>query len=106
MKRQRNERYSHQAKKSLLEYIEKQAQTIMIGALASMEERFGHLWGHGKDYNELTQEEKRMRELWQSTRTRILDLGNSRISYIEKEFDYFIIHNANFSYNFDLKKED
>lgn len=106
MKRQRNERYAQQAKRSLLNYTEKQAETIMIGALAAIEDNFGFLWGHGKDYNELTENQKKIRDAWQTTRTKILDLGNSRISLIEKEFSYFIIEHVNFNYNFNLRKEE
>jgi hypothetical protein len=103
MKRQRNERYAQQAKRSLFNYTEKQAETIMIGALAAIEDNFGFLWGHGKDYNELTDNQKKIRDAWQTTRTKILDLGNSRISLIEKEFSYFIIEHANFNYDLNGK---
>lgn len=106
MKRQRSERYAQQAKRSLFSYTEKQAQTIMIGALAAIEDNFGFLWGHGKDYDELTENQKKMRDAWQVTRTKILDLGNSRISLVEKEFSYFIIEHTNFNYDFNLRKED
>lgn len=105
MTRQRNERYEKQAKKSLLTYTEKQVETLMIGALAAFETHFGFIWGHGKEYNMLTPAEKDMREKWQITRTRILDLGNSRISNIREEFEYFLIENVNFTYTFNLKKD-
>lgn len=49
-------------------------KTAMVGAIASFEEKFGDLWGHGKE--ELTEEEKEWLELWQETRTEIFDKGN------------------------------
>lgn len=106
MRRQRSDRYAQQAKRSLSDYINKQAETIMIGALAAIEQNFGHLWGYGKDDEVLSPKERDMKDRWQITRTRILDLGNSRMANIKEEFEYFIIQNAQFNYDFNLKKED
>lgn len=62
-------------KQKLRRGVSTSVRTAMIGAIASFEENFGYLWGHDKD-GELTPEEKKMDELWQKTRTEILDKGN------------------------------
>lgn len=72
-----NDKYSEYSRKRLANNLHKKFQTVTIGALAAFEDGFGHLWGHGKPVDELTEEELEYRRVWETTRTRILDLGNS-----------------------------
>lgn len=57
--------------------IKKRIQTTMIGALARFEENFGYLWG--QDQENLNSEQIRNLDLWEKTRTEILDNGNNQI---------------------------
>jgi hypothetical protein len=65
------------SKKRLITNISKKFNTSMIGALASIEEEFGELWGHGK--KELSRDEIYWRTKWESLRAAILDRGNSQL---------------------------
>lgn len=57
--------------------IKKRIQTTMIGALARFEENFGFLWG--QDDEHLTDQQLKNLDLWEKTRTEILDNGNKQI---------------------------
>ena len=50
----------------------------MIGAIASIEEKLGSLWGHGEN-RQLTDKEKNLRETFMEMRKVILDRGNTQI---------------------------
>ena len=51
----------------------------MIGSLASFEEAFGLLWGIGTRYEDLTPEQAKFRDLWEETRTAVLNKGNTQL---------------------------
>jgi len=51
-------------------------KTAFIGALASFEEHFGELWGHGRRECDLSEVQMAYRNIWSNARTRILDIGN------------------------------
>lgn len=74
-KRAEENRKTH-SKKQLMTNIDKKFNTTMIGALAKFEQMFGHLWGHGKA--KLTEKEQEYKDIWESTRTQILDNGNNQ----------------------------
>ena len=78
-------KYKENSKKRLLTNIEKKFKTTIIGALAVYEEYFGHLWGHGKPVEELTEEEKMWRKTWLEARSKILDNGNSNLRAAQSE---------------------
>jgi len=61
------------AKSNLKRVTKISIETAAIGSLSDFEEDFGYLWGHGKDYGELTDKEKDMREKWLDVRASILD---------------------------------
>lgn len=71
----------------LRQTIDKNFQTVIIGAIASFEESFGSLWGHGKDEEELSEKELRWLDIWEETRTKILDKGNGRRRATLKSLD-------------------
>ena len=61
----------------------------MIGALASIEKHFGFLWGQDEDDGEVenvTPEQKQLREIYDEARSEILDKGNTQIRNLEFEF--------------------
>jgi len=64
--------------KKINQIIKKRIQTTMIGAIARFEENFGFLWGQDKDID-LNSEQIRNLEIWEKTRTEILDNGNNQI---------------------------
>lgn len=76
---------------------QRHAQTIMIGALARIEEKFGDLWGHGKDDSELSNEEVYWQNIWLDLRTSILDLGNDLIKDLDDR-------SYKYSYTFKARK--
>lgn len=82
------------SRKSIVHQISKRFQTTIIGSLARFEDEFGHLWGHDSE-KELTQRQKEFLDLWEYTRTSILNHGNNQmreaideiIQYLEQEND-------------------
>jgi len=81
-----NERkFQSNAKAKLIKLIEKKFKTTYIGALASFEEAFGHLWGHGKNVSELTSQEKEFAEKWANVRTEVLNKGNNNSRATQEE---------------------
>jgi len=82
----RNEaKYRENSKRRLVALIEKKMKTTMIGALSSFEESFGYLWGINKHHSSLSEEELILRELWENTRTEILNKGNNQIRATKEE---------------------
>ena len=91
-------------RKGIINQISKRFQTTIIGSLARVEDNFGYLWGHNSG-KELTEKQQEFADLWEYTRTSILNHGNNQmreaidevIDYIEKENQlykyHFIINN-------------
>ncbi len=77
-RRVHKERSQLYAQNKLGAYLNKRMRTIMIGALAAFEESFDILWGQDKPMSELTEKEAKFRELWEQTRTNILNKGNNQ----------------------------
>jgi hypothetical protein len=84
--------------------LTKRFQTTMIGALFEFEQHFGYLWGHNKDEDDLTQQELRFLDMWDSVRNKILNNGNSQlrktIADLESE------NNIKYKYHFYKKEQD
>lgn len=80
----------------------KRMQTIMIGALASIEKYFGDLWGQNED-GELTEQQKKFDELYEFLRTEILDKGNHQIRLFNDDLENYDVDML--VYEFVLKKE-
>lgn len=82
------------SRKSIIYQLAKRFETTIIGSLARIENNFGHLWGHNSD-KEPTEEQLKFEELWEFTRTSILNHGNKQmrdaldelLEYLEKEND-------------------
>jgi len=74
-------------KERLKTIIGKKFQTVMIGSLSQFENAFGYLWGCGKSFDLLTDDEKIFYERWQECRENILNNGNrqQRNFYAELE---------------------
>ena len=82
------------SRKSIVHQISKRFQTTIIGSLARFEDHFGYLWGHNSD-KPLTDRQKEFLDLWEYTRTSILNHGNNQmrdsideiIEYLDQEHD-------------------
>lgn len=83
--------------------LEKRFQTTMIGSLAKFEESFGHLWGHDKNDNDLTDKELDFRDLWERTRMLILNNGNHQMRSAISEVTKFIRARYKYNYKFYVK---
>lgn len=65
--------------------LNKRMRTIMIGSLAAFEDSFSLLWGSDKPMSDLTDKETKFRELWEQTRTNILNKGNNQARLATEE---------------------
>ena len=90
-KKHKADKFKEVSKERLLKISKKKVQTTMIGALSTLEEKFGFLWG--KDQQEpLTPEQKHMKELYEEARSEILDRGNNQTRNLEAEFANYEIN--------------
>lgn len=102
----RNDRYKHDSKDRLSKILKKKIQTTMIGALSSIEEHFGFLWGSSD--SELTEDQKKMKELYILIRSEILDKGNNQARNIDAELSQYEVEWTRYQLNIPVtpKKED
>lgn len=101
-----NPNYNEASKKRLLNNIKKKFDTTIIGSLAVFEEAFGHLWGHGLPNDQLSDEEKEFRSLWQEARTSILDAGNSNLRAAQSEIAQYTMSWNRYVMNFKAVNQD
>ena len=81
----------------LFKTAKKKIQTTMIGALSTLEESFGFLWGFDGKEEDRTLEQKRIHEIYEDARAKILDRGNTQIRSLESEFvNYDIVRKQNY----------
>ena len=86
LKQAREERYKEISRDKLFKASKKKIQTTMIGSLSTIEEQFGFLWGFDILESERTPEQKKLHEIYEDTRAKILDRGNTQIRNLETEF--------------------
>ena len=98
LKKIREERNKEVSKDSLFKSSKKKVQTTMIGALSTIEESFGFLWGfEERDESKLTPEQIHLKNIYDEARAKILDRGNTQIRNLELEFaDYDIVRKKHF----------
>ena len=84
-KKKRDEKYKEVSKDRLFNVAKKKVQTTMIGALSTLEEHFGFLWGFEQS-EEMTPEQEHMKTIFEEARSKILDRGNTQIRNLESEF--------------------
>jgi|TARA_Y100000356_G_C11098596_1_gene203105 hypothetical protein len=82
--------YKDISKERLLKISKKKVQTTMIGALSTIEEHFGFLWGHGSN-EQLTPEQEHAKGIYDKVRSEILDRGNNQNRNLEAEFAQYDI---------------
>ncbi len=68
--------------------VTKAIKTTMIGALASVEEKFGNIWGFKKN-GQLTEDEQYFSDLYQELRKEILDKGNNQVKKAKSLLDLY-----------------
>ena len=84
--------FNDQSRRRLSTILRKKLQTTFIGALDKFEKEFGHIWGHGKPETSLTDREIRWREIWEETRTGVLNNGNNQLRSLLNELTEYDIH--------------
>lgn len=86
LKAARESRHKEVSKDKLFKAAKKKLQTTMIGALSTIEESFGFLWGMDLPEDQRTDEQRKIQELFEDARAKILDRGNTQIRNLEVEF--------------------
>ena len=84
-------KYEDDSKGRLKKIITTKLRTSFIGALSSFEETFGKIWGYGLNERDMTKEQLKWRELWESCRTSVLNNGNHQIRACENEFQQYVV---------------
>ena len=87
----KDNKYKDKSKKRLSNIVSTKIKTSFIGAISSCEEHFGFLWGHGKNEEELDENELAMREIWENVRAGILDNGNTQLRATINEINNYSI---------------
>lgn len=98
-KKRREDRFKEISKDRLYQISKKKVQTTMIGALSSVENHFGFLWGIGQENVELTPEQEELKGIFEEVRSEILDRGNTQIRNLEAEISNYDIHWKRYSIN-------
>ena len=106
VKKRNEDLYRESSKKRLMKNVERKFKTTMIGALASFEECFGHLWGHGKDDDEISTDEMAFRQLWEQARTDVLNNGNSQLRIAQEEIAQYTMTWNRYHIDFIVKPQD
>ena len=86
LKHSREQRYKEVSRDKLFQAAKKKIQTTMIGALSTLEESFGFLWGFDLDESERTPEQRHVHQIYEDARAKILDRGNTQTRNLENEF--------------------
>lgn len=105
IKQVNQEKYLESSKQRLCKIVGKKTQTCFIGALAAFEDTFGFLWGHGKETEDLDENERKMRNLWENTRTHVLNHGNQQLRSMQNEISNHLVSWQRYRTNFVIKDE-
>lgn len=103
-KKSREDRYKEVSKDALFKASKKKIQTTMIGALSTIEEHFGFLWGFELPEDQLTPEQKHVKSIFEDVRAKILDRGNTQIRSLESEFVNYEISKKKYFINLPVAK--
>lgn len=103
-KKSREDRYKEVSKDALFKASKKKIQTTMIGALSTIEEHFGFLWGFELPEDQLTPEQKHVKSIFEDVRAKILDRGNTQIRSLESEFVNYEISKKKYFINLPMAK--
>ena len=103
-KKSREDRYKEVSKDALFKASKKKIQTTMIGALSTIEEHFGFLWGFELPEDQLTPEQKHVKSIFEDIRAKILDRVNTQIRSLESEFVNYEISKKKYFINLPMAK--
>ena len=104
--KERNHKFQQEhSKRQLKRNIESKFNTAIIGAIVRFENNFGHLWGHGKYDDELTDKERKWLEVWKKTRSEVLDYGHDQSRASKHEIDMYTVDFERYNYEFINKEE-
>ena len=93
----REERNKDVSRDKLFKAAKKKIQTTMIGSLSTIESGFGFLWGLDVEEDDRTAEQKKLYEIYEEARAKILDRGNTQIRNLEAEFvNYDIVRKKHY----------
>ena len=85
--------------------LRKKIETTMIGALSSIEDKFGFLWGNGQE-EPLTDEQEIMKDLYNTVRSEILDRGNNQARNIDAELGQYEVEWKKYSMTIPVINKD
>jgi len=85
---QKDEVHKNKSKDRLSNTMKKKVQTTMIGALSSIEEHIGFLWGHDSD-EPLSEDQEKLRQIYEDLRSDVLDKGNAQIRNVDTELSQY-----------------
>ena len=94
--------YKEKSKDRLAKNCKKKIQTTMIGALSSIEDHLGFLWGHKSDES-LSEEQEKMRLVYEELRSEILDKGNTQMRNIDTELTQYDVTWNRYQYQIPVK---
>lgn len=102
----RESRHKDLSRDKLFKTAKKKIQTTMIGALSTIEESFGFLWGLGIEENDRSDEHRKIQELYEDARAKILDRGNTQIRSLETEFINYDITRKKYLINLPVANQE
>jgi hypothetical protein len=97
-KEERDTRFKNSSNERLLKIARKKIQTTMIGALSTIENNFGFLWG-SEESSEITEEQQHMKDIFDQVRSEILDRGNNQARNLEAEMSQYEVKWLKYSIN-------
>ena len=103
-KDRREQVHARKSAARLTNNLKKKIQTTMIGALSTVEEHFGFLWGFEIPDDQLTPEQKHVKSIFEDVRAKILDRGNTQIRSLESEFVNYEISKKKYFINLPMAK--
>lgn len=86
-KKLRESKYKADSKDRLSKILKKKIQTTMIGALSTIEENLGYLWGN--NVANPSEDQKQMKVVYEKIRSEILDRGNNQARNIDAELSQY-----------------
>jgi len=105
----KTDKLRNDSKQRLSKILKKKVETTMIGALSSIEEHFGFLWGASGgpvSSQNLSEEQKIMYEPYQKVRSEILDKGNTQSRNIDAELNQYDVKWLRFTMNIPIKENN
>ena len=104
LRSKREDKFKDMSKNRLYEISRKKIQTTMIGALDSIEKSFGFLWQTTE--GDMSAEQQELKKIFESTRSEILDRGNTQMRNLQTEFINYDITGKKYSLNLPVVKKE